>query len=334
MERKKVSFFKRAKDAIINFDEYLNFSEEKLSVSIKYIIKLALIFTFIITIALTIRIIQEANIAIASFQNEAPEFSFQNNELVMEGETQKIVEGDDSGYFGFIVDTQTDKMSDIEEAADYQRVVGILKDRVVIRDAEGVEASLTYEELAKDYDLTNINKDSILQFLSGSNMTKIYVVFAVVVFIYFFIIYLVQFLIDILLLSVVGYLLAKIVGVNFKYKSIFNISSYAITLPIILYLVYMVVNLFTGFTVKYFEIAYNAIAYIYIITAMLTIKSDLIKQQIEVGKIIEEQKKIKEEKKEKEENNEKDKKPKEDKKEKKEKKEEKGEDAQPEGNGA
>ena len=127
-------------------------------------------------------------------------------------------------------------------------------------------------------------------------MTKIYAIFAIIAFIYLYIIYLIQILLDVLLLSVVGYLLSKIVGIKLKYKSVFNMSVYALTLSIILYMIYTVTNLFTGFTIKYFEIAYNAIAYIYIITAMMMIKSDLIKQQMEVGKIVEEQKKIREEK--------------------------------------
>ena len=332
MEIKKVPFFKRIKDAVINFDKYLGFCEEKLSIAIKYIIKLILIFTLVITIALTIKVVQEAKNVIARFQNEAPEFSFQNNELIIEGDNKKVVEGDESGYFGLIVDSQNGNLSDVQEARDYQRVIAILKDKISIKDAEGVEASLTYEELSQDYDLNSVNKESILQFLSGNSMIKIYAILAAIIFVYFFIAYIIQFCLDILLLSVVGYLLAKIIGVKFKYKSIFNMSVYAITLSIILYLIYMIVNLFTGFTIKYFEIAYNAISYIYIITAMLMIKSDLIKQQIEVGKIVEEQKKIREENKREQE--EKDKKPKEDKKEKKEKKENNKEEGTPEGNQA
>ena len=145
MKTKKVSFFKRIKDAVINFDEYLNFSEEKVSVAIKYIVKLALIFTFIITIALTVKIVQEASNLIISFQNEAPEFSFQNNELVINADNTKIVKGDESGYFGFIVDTQSEELSSIGETGNYQRVIGVLKDKIVIRDVEGVETSITYE---------------------------------------------------------------------------------------------------------------------------------------------------------------------------------------------
>lgn len=113
-------------------------------------------------------------------------------------------------------------------------------------------------------------------------------------------------------------------------------SVYALTLSIILYMIYIIANLFIGFTVKYFEIAYNAIAYIYITTAMLMMKSDLIKQQMEVGKIIQEQKKIREEKQQ-EENEEqpKDERPKEEGKEKKKnKKENNKKEGTPEGNEA
>lgn len=336
METKKLSFFKRIKSAIINIDEYLNFSEEKTSVTIKYILKLVLIFSFILAIALTYKIVDEANKLIDDFKNEFPQFSLQNGILDIEGENQQIVKGDESGYFGFIVDNQKESLVDVYKAGDYQRVIGLLKDKIVIRDVEGIETSLSYKQLSENYgyDLININKDTVLQFLSGNNMIKIYVLFAVIAFVYFYFIYLIQFILDIFLLSVVGYLLSKIVGVKFKYKSIFNMSAYALTLSIILYGIYIIINLFTGFTIKYFEIAYNAISYIYMITAMLIIKSDLIKQQIEVGKIVEEQKKIREEKKQKEKNNEKDKKPKEDKKEKKEKKEDKSEEGEPEGNQA
>lgn len=167
-------------------------------------------------------------------------------------------------------------------------------------------------------------------------MYPIYAMFIIISLVYLFIIYTLEILIDVLLLSVVGYLLTKIVNVKFKYRSIFNMSIYALTLSILLYLIYTIVNIFTMFTVKYFDIAYNAIAYIYMITAILTIKSDLIKQQIELQMIQKEQKKVKEEnreEKEKKEEKENSKKP-EDKENKKEKKEKNNGEQAPEGNRA
>lgn len=211
----------------------------------------------------------------------------------------------------------------------------MLKDKVIVKGYDGIESSATYENLSNNYNINNINKSNLTEFFSGDNMIKIYAAFAVIAFIYLFVIYMVQILLDTLLLSVVGYLLSQIVGVKFKYKSIFNISIYALTLSILLYCAYIVVNLFTGFEIKYFTIAYNAIAYIYVVTAILMIKSDLIKQQIELTKIVEEQKKIKEEKQEEPEDKEKEKdKKKEDKKEKKKEKESKKDGEAPEGSNA
>ena len=67
---------------------------------------------------------------------------------------------------------------------------------------------------------------------------------------------------------------------------------------------------------QYFYIVYTTITYIYIITAILLIRSNLIKQQIQLMKIIEEQEKVKEELKQQEEE------PKEKKEDKKEEKQE------------
>ena len=53
-------------------------------------------------------------------------------------------------------------------------------------------------------------------------------------------------------------------------------------------IIYFIVNSFTGFTIKYFEIMYTTVATIYIATAILMIRSDVIKKQIELNKIIEE----------------------------------------------
>lgn len=296
MKQKKLNFFKTAKNAIINFDEYKNFAEEKLGITIKYILKLVFIFSLIVSISLTYRITQEINKTIQIYKDECPEFRFENNTLMIDDENKQFIKGDENGYIGILINSEKEKLNEIQETSNYQVVVAALKDKIVIKNYEGVETSITYEQLSNGYDINRINKEEILKVITGNEMTEVYVSFIVISSIYLYVAYLIQILFDILLLSVVGYLLSKIVGVKFKYKSIFNMSAYALTLSIILYMTYLSINLFTGFTIKYFEVAYNAIAYIYIITAMLMIKSDLIKQQIEVGKIVEEQKKVREEK--------------------------------------
>ena len=70
-----------------------------------------------------------------------------------------------------------------------------------------------------------------------------------------------------------------------KFKSVYAMSLHAITLSVILNAIYLVVNTFTGFYIKYFDVMYTTISYIYIVTAILSIRQDLIKQQIEIGTI-------------------------------------------------
>ena len=115
---------------------------------------------------------------------------------------------------------------------------------------------------------------------------------------------------------------------------IVNIAIYALTLPILLNAIYITVNIFTKFEIQYFQIMYNAISYIYVVTAILMIKSEMIKQGQELSKLEEEQKKVKEDiEKEKEDKEEKD--PEEQPEEqKKEKKKEKNNGETPEGSSA
>lgn len=114
-----------------------------------------------------------------------------------------------------------------------------------------------------------------------------------VVFLYSF--YFIITMVDVLLLSVLGFITSRIAKVPLKYSAIVSISCYALTLSIILNAIYILINRFTGFEIKYFQIMYNGIGYIYVVTAILMIKTDLIKQQIEIAKLEEEQKKIREE---------------------------------------
>lgn len=318
MEQKKIPFFKRLKNAITNFDEYQKFSQEKLGTAIKYFLKLMLIFSILISGFLTARMYKEIETIKTSFAEECPDFRIENNTLLIEGENKKYEK--DIGYetLGLIVDSENTDLTE-EQNGQYQRIIAFYKDRMVMKTMD-TKTSMTYEDISKNQNINGLSKQQILDYANSNEMLVIYSIFFVVTIIFVFIAYSIQILLDIFLLSIIGLIMSKIAAVKLKYKEVFNMSIYALTLSIVLYLIYICVNISTGFTIKYFDLAYQIISYIYIVTAILMIKSDLIKQQIEVGKIIEEQKKVREEKKQ--EDNEEEK-PKEDKKEKKEKKEKK-----------
>ena len=107
-------------------------------------------------------------------------------------------------------------------------------------------------------------------------------------FISSFISFWVAIVLDIFTLSIFGLFTCLIAKIKMNYKAVFNMSIYAITLSLILRTIYVVVTMLTSFEIKYFEVMYIAVAYITLAAAIFLIKSDVIKQHLELMKIIEE----------------------------------------------
>lgn len=114
-----------------------------------------------------------------------------------------------------------------------------------------------------------------------------YVFFFITMFIYLFMVYFASNIVDIMVLATLGYLLARILKLRLRFKATFNIGVYALTLPMILNLMYIAVNTFTGFEIKYFQWMYEAIAYIYVAVAILMIKTEIINQKIQLIRLAE-----------------------------------------------
>ena len=95
-------------------------------------------------------------------------------------------------------------------------------------------------------------------------------------------------LIDIIMLSGFGLITCFIARIKINYKAIFNMSIYALTLPIFFKIVYYAITMLTNIRIKYFSTMYIAISYISLAAAIFLIKSNIIKQHLELMKIIEE----------------------------------------------
>ena len=237
-----------------------------------------------------------------------------NNEEPIIIENEKIFPGI------VIIDTsdidQTKKEEYDKKAQLYSTGVFILKDRIEVRNSLA-EAPIirTYEDISKEYQIQNFNQEQLISYIDQGQWIGYFVILIFGTF-SVFLLYATYGLFDCIAPIFMGYLAARITGLKLKIGSLFNITVHALTLPILLNIIYIGVNLFTGFYMQYFYIVYTTITYIYIITAILLIRSNLIKQQIQLMKIIEEQEKVKEELKQQEEE------PKEKKEDKKEEKQE------------
>lgn len=305
-EEVKISFWKKLKISIFGLEDYQKLAVQKTKSTIFYIVIIMLIFTFFLTLTITYKFSNTVDIAKQYINNNIETLNFKDGKLtIIEKENQEmqinqLFDGQ------VIIDTSenisNEQISKYEEnIKGYYNGIIILQDKVIIKtNMSAMLTTISLTDIANQLNLVKIDKQDIINILSGSNIYIIYTTFFCIMYIYLFIIYLSTVLLDAILYSMIGYITGIISNLRMRYRSIYNIAVYSLTLPIILNLIYIIINTLTGYTIKYFSIMYMAITCIYIITAILMIKSDLIKKQIELSKIIQEQEKVRQEMEEKE----------------------------------
>ena len=337
----------------MDFDGYQNLAAEKISRTIGYLVLIMLLFSVVISATYTFKGYQLVNRVKDYISTEIAEIQYENYELTIipnSGEAVTEINVEDVFPFKIILNTQETDEEKIQESIDQlekeENALLLLKNRLVLKSEISTKLLETsYKTISETYTINKLDKDETLAILSGPLVHQFMLLFFVTAIFYMFILYFSSILVDILLLFVLAYIVTRIAGLRLKYSAIYNIAAYSLTLPVLLNILYFVVNAFTGFTIRYFQIMYTAVASIYIITAILMIKSDVIKQQVELNRILEEQERVRqelkrqeEEKKEKEEQEkrekEREKQEKEKQKEEKKKKEEGNLGKQPEGDNA
>lgn len=97
-----------------------------------------------------------------------------------------------------------------------------------------------------------------------------------------------------ILTSFIGWIVLKFLRIKMKYLRLYALSTYASTLSIILTVIYTMLNTFFGVYIDVFDYLSMLISYIYITAVIYMIKSDLIKQQLELIRIATVQAQVKE----------------------------------------
>lgn len=322
--QKKIGFFKRIKIAIFKLEDYGMFLGERTSVAFKFFLLLILFISLIISIVSSYNFYKMTNKAYTYLENELPNFKYENDTLAFE----KNVEAYDYDYkFRLYINTDDNVSEDTLKKYKenmYSDDLGIvlLKDKAIYM-FDGNVMEQTYKELFGDqylgqFGLNFSNKQELINSIQNLGFSTVINVYFVANFVSIFISNIITNLGYLFIVAVFGYIAARFCGVRFKMTPMLSLSIYSLTLSIILSGIYLVVLMLTGFVIKYFDVMYLLVAYVYIIAAILMIKYDLIKQSEELQKIIEVQKQVK-----KELNEEKDKKPEEKPEEKKKKEDDK-----------
>lgn len=330
-KNKKNNFFKEAFKSIKDLDKYEDFALETPKVSFKYFIKLILVFVVIISFFYTLKIVDNCKNVYSTMKEKLPEFSYSNGTLNMETEEPIIIDDYSETFGKILIDTNSTELTEYQDRIQKENIsLVVLKNKcVVISNSTLGQVEYNYLALASSCNVNEFTKQSAIEYFESLNIVSMCASLYFIIFIYLFIVYFISIFMDILILWVLAYLVSKLSKLNLKAAPSFSVAVHAITLSLVLNIAYIILNLLTGINVKYFGLMYNLISYIYVIVAVLMIKTDFINRQIELMKLANEQEKVKAElEKEKEK---KDKEEKENKPEKKEKKKEKKEKEQDEG---
>lgn len=296
---KQTNFLKEVFKSIKDLDKYEDFALETPKKAFKYLLKLILIFCAIICVFYTYQIVQNMNDMYISFKDKLPEFSYSKGSLELNSEEPIIIEDYKETLGNIVID-----INGILENYEKDNKTGILllEDKCIILSNSGMgQVTYKYQDLANGYGITEFTKQDVINYIDNLNIISVYGSVYFVMFVYFFIIYTITIFMDVLLLTVLAYIVSRLSGIRLKFAPSFGIAVHGVTLSVILNLIYIIVNLFSGFEIKYFGLMYSTISYIYVIVAILMIKTDFIQRQIELIKLAQEQEKVREEMKKKEE---------------------------------
>ena len=294
-------FFKKLWYSIVNIEKYPEMATEGVGRAISYLFKIVAILAVVLSIWMTYESYEAVRNGVEYLQNEFPTFSYQDGTLLVETEEPIVIEAEQSGVGKIVVDTKTDSEEQINqylnEIGSNESGIVVLKQKVLVK-TPGVAGSISYDyqQILGNMQITQFNKQDVINYANSNQIITLYISMFITIFIYSIMMYFITTLWYVVMISIVGYITAWLLKIKMRYVAVFNMSVYAITLSVLLNVIYLIINMFIPFTITYFQVMYVAIATIYLIAAIFIIKSETIKKQAELMKIAEAQAIVKKEK--------------------------------------
>lgn len=278
----RLSFFKRLKMSIFDFDKYHVIAGEGLGRAMMYLVKLILLFSLIMSLAYVFKFSQIIDEAMNYVQEQVPNFYFQDNTFNVESENDVIIENHQ--YTDFKIILSNAETYNEDEMRDFDGMVVVLvKNNILLKQANSTSIiTQSYEEISNTFNVNQINKEFILNYANGENGYMLLANVFAVVFVSIFLTYFMTGILDTIALSLLGFIITRIIRLPLKYGAIYSISISAITLSVIINLIYMITNLFTGFVIPYFQIMYTLVSYVYLIAVLLIMRSEIIKKKVQI----------------------------------------------------
>lgn len=296
-ENVKMNFFKKLILSIKDLDKYDQLAIQPLSKGISYFVKLILLISIILSVMYTMQAYQLFSTAKEKI-NDIPDFEYKDGTLAFKEKSDPILFEDVSNIVNCILiipDTSKEKTDEyISRAKTYNSCLTLNKDKfsIAIKDNK---LDFSYKDLFEATNITSFNKEDVKKLVDNINIISLSIAFFIEITAYLFLWNLVSMALDIIITFLVSYITSKFARIKIKLPAMINIAIHSLSLPIILYMLYNIINVLTGFEISNFRVMYILVASIYAWISVLIIKADFIEKQIELAKVIKEQQNIRKE---------------------------------------
>ena len=296
----KIRFHKKVWNSVSKIEKYPDMAAEGFKAALKYLFKIVAILTVVVCLGVLYQTNSLIQNGVNYLQNEFPEFSYKDGYLNILSEKEIKISSEESYIGKVIVDTKAEEETTvnkyINEVIENGEGIIVLKDRVIIKNSAVVGTiSYSYKDTFEQMGITEFTKQDVINYANSGQIITLYLSLFLTIFMYSFIMYFLTTVSNVVLLSIFGYITTLLARIKVRYVAIFNMSVYAITLSVILNMLYIAVNIFIPFNIQYFQVMYVAVAAIYLVAAILILKTDFIKKQMELMKIQEAEKIVKRE---------------------------------------
>ena len=277
--------------SITKFERYPEMATEGVGRAFGYLAWLMFMFSIILAIAFIIKLTGVAKKGIDFLDKNFNQLSYSEGTLTIDTVNKSVT----TDFGNVIVNTgelSKEKQQEYENKKNYSDIEIVwLKEYAIIKLDQEV-GKIYYKDILDNLGIKEFDKSTIVNYLKEQmNSPKTYIIYFIALTIYLFVSYFIAVLLDILVLSLFGLITSAFARIQIRYRALFNMAVYSVTISTTLQLIYIIVKTFTGFNIKYFDLMHTAISFICLTAAIFMIKSDVIRQQLELMKVIEIKKK-------------------------------------------
>lgn len=302
--KEKIGFFKRIQIAVSKLEEYAKLIEQKWTKALGYLFVLVLLISAVISVIQVMDLNKMFEKAY-SFVNTLPNFTYSKGKI-------------EENIYAYGYDEELSLFFLMDTSRDYQTVDEITNLRVGLKEQYGADYmdaeikmyayksnlyldtydlvyQMNYKEELDAMGIAVATKADTIKNINEIGKPAILIVsygyLLLTQTISLFVTFILDAIIMMLFIKIIG---AWICGIKFTYSQAFTIAIHAETLPILILLIYNVINYFTGFYMEYISYMLMIIEYVYSVAVIFIIKNEkqLIDQELkEVEKVHEEVKK-------------------------------------------